>query len=182
MAIISKARLITLTESKVRHKSFSEVLNEAKRESRIYASTSIFLSHSHDDLDKDYVKRTVAFLRGLGLTIYIDSDDNSMPPFTNASTALKIKNEIRNNKKFVLLATNNAISSQWCNWELGYGDSYKYIENLAIFPLSDNTGIWKGNEYLQIYPRIEESNYTNELFNIIYPNGTVKRLYDWLLA
>lgn len=182
MSIISKSRLFSLTESKIQNRSFSEVLNEAKKEGRTYASTSVFLSHSHEELDRDYVKRTITLLRSLGMDIYIDSDDLSMPPFTNATTAVKIKAEIKNNKKFILLATNNALQSRWCNWELGYGDSYKYINNIALFPLSENDGSWKGQEYLQIYSRIEESALFLGSYNVIFPDGKYQKLQEWLLA
>jgi hypothetical protein len=180
MSIVTKARLITLTENQVRYKTFSEVLNEAKSEGKTTARTSVFLSHSHGDLEKDYVKRAIAFLRNLGLRIYIDSDDSALPPYTNATTASKIKSEIKSNKKFISLATNEAIESPWCNWELGFGDSYKYIDNLALFPLAENSGNWKGNEYLQIYSHIEEQGSTGQ-FRVIYPDGKTIALTNWLI-
>lgn len=179
MAIITKDRLNSLTEGfAIRTKTFSDVLNEGQSESRSSAASSIFLSHSHSELEKDEVKRTISFLRGLGLSIYIDSDDSSMPPFTNARTAEKIKQEIKANKKFILLATNAAINSKWCNWELGLGDAHKYIANISLFPLSENVGGWIGNEYLNIYPRIEEI-YPNS-FRVINPNSTSVDLIHWL--
>lgn len=180
MGIISKARLTTITETKLGYRVFSETLNEAKRESKFSAKTSVFLSHSHDDLEKDYVNKVIVFLRGLGIRVYIDSNDSSLPPFTNAETARKIKEEIKNNKKFILLATMKAINSKWCNWELGYGDAFKYIHNIALFPLSETSGSWEGNEYLKIYPRIEESNILNEYYKIIYPDNKDIEISEWL--
>lgn len=179
MAIITKDRLNTLTDSyTLRSKTFSTVLNEAKAENRQYAACTIFLSHSHDDLEKEHVKKTIAFLRGLGLKIYVDSDDSSLPPFTNSETARKIKQEIKNNRKFILLATNAAINSKWCNWELGLGDAHKYIEHISLFPLAENAGTWIGSEYLKIYPRIEEVGYKD--FRVIHPNGTSMTIQQWL--
>jgi hypothetical protein len=180
MAIISKARLTMVTETKLGYRSFSNTLNEAKNESRFSASTTVFLSHSHDDLEKDLVNKAIVFLRSVGVRVYIDSNDSSMPPFTNAETAKKIKQEIKNNKKFVLLATNNSISSKWCNWELGFGDAEKYINNISLFPISENTGVWNGSEYLRIYPRIEETSTGSEVYKVIYPSGTQISLLDWL--
>ena len=55
-----------------------------------------------------------------------------MPNQTSGETALRIKEIIKRCNKFVLLATDNAIESYWCNWELGIGDTYKYIKNIAI--------------------------------------------------
>lgn len=178
MAFITKDRLNSLTDNfTLRNTTFSAVLNEARSENRTYATSTIFLSHSHQDLDKEHVKRTIAFLRGLGLRIYIDSDDSTMPPFTNAVTASKIKNEIKANKKFILLATNAAIISTWCNWELGFGDAYKYSEHIALFPLAEAGGLWSGKEYLNLYPRIEE---TVRGFEVVFPNGATQSLKYWL--
>ena len=180
MGIITNSRLTALTETKLGFRSFSESLNEAKRETKAYVDTTIFLSHSHDDLKDGSVDKAIVFLRRLGIRVYIDSHDTSMPPFTNAETARKIKQAIADNKKFILLATNNSINSKWCNWELGFGDAKKYINGIALFPLADSSATWQGTEYLKIYPRIEESNYYNEVYKVIYPDGTEKGIIEWL--
>ncbi|NII29402.1 toll/interleukin-1 receptor domain-containing protein [Pseudoflavitalea sp. X16] len=177
MGLISKGRLSALTETKLGYRLFSDKLMEAKSQSRYSATSTIFLSHSHDD--KDEVKKAVVFLRSIGILVYIDWLDSAMPPFTNAETAEKIKNKIKECNKFILLATNNAISSKWCNWELGFGDAQKYINKIALFPLSENSGNWNGAEYLRIYPRIEESNYTSEYYKVIYPDGKEISVAEW---
>lgn len=178
MTLISKSRLTSLAETRTGFKNFSDFLNEAKAETRSSASVTVFLSHSHDDLDKNYVNRVIVLLRKSGVKVYIDSFDSNMPPFTNAQTANRIKEAIKGNRKFLLLATNNAINSKWCNWELGYGDALKYLEHIALFPLTEDSGDWKGQEYLRIYPRIEES--SNENFKVIYPSNHEKSLVEWL--
>jgi hypothetical protein len=178
MGIISKAKLTALTETKLGYKTFSDRITEAKNDSRSLAVTTIFLSHSHDD--KEEVKKAVVFLRSIGIRVYIDWLDPSMPPFTSAETADKIKKKIKECNKFILLATNNAITSRWCNWELGFGDAQKYINRIALFPLSENSGTWNGAEYLKIYPRIEESNYTSEYYKVIYPDGKDMSFSEWL--
>jgi hypothetical protein len=145
-------------------------------ESRIFDSTSafsskptIFLSHKHEDL-KD-LKGVLGKFRELGAEVYIDSMDNKMPNQTSGQTALRIKEVIKFCNKFVLLATDKAIESYWCNWELGIGDTHKYIENLAILPMKEKGSQdyhYKGNEYLQIYPTIDYQDGTRN-----YSNGTV---------
>ena len=180
MSIITKARLTAITETKFGYSSFRSIVNEAKTESKYLADTTIFLSHSHDDLRDGSVDKAIVFLRKLGIKVYIDSHDASMPPFTNAETANKIKEAIISNKKFILLATNNSINSKWCNWELGFGDAKKYINGIALFPLADTPFSWNGTEYLRIYPRIEESNYSNEVYKVIYPDNREISVIDWL--
>jgi hypothetical protein len=147
-----------------------ESLNESKTFKFESASHSpkptVFLSHKHDDL-KD-LQGVMGALRNLGAKIYIDSMDNKMPNQTSGETALRIKEIIKYCNKFVLLATDKAIESYWCNWELGIGDIHKYIEHIAILPMKESgatDGKYKGNEYLQIYPSIDYENGTNTYTN-----------------
>jgi hypothetical protein len=142
---------------------------------------SIFLSHSHKD--KDLVYFLFSIFKRLNVKVYVDwlDDDLSYPP--TGETAIKIKRKIKENKKFIFLATNEAITSKWCNWELGLGDENRYIDDIALFPVADNSGIWRGNEYLQIYPYLDKTykslKYDNG-FTIIYPNGKKVDFEKWL--
>ena len=113
-----------------------------------------FLSHSSQDTDLTTGAMTV--LKNHGATVYIDEIDPSMPPYTNAETAAKLKNRIRVCKKFVLLATPNSNQSKWVPWELGIGDGYKSLSNIAIFPASENSTdkSWASWEYLGLYHKI----------------------------
>jgi len=180
MGLISKNRLTAIANTKRGTRMFSAIITDAKNENRNLAEVTVFLSHSHDDLTNGNYEKVIVFLRNCGVRVYIDSLDRSMPPFTNAETARKIKEQIKANKKFLFLASTNAISSKWCNWELGYGDAHKYIDNIALFPLIEDSGQWNGNEYLRIYPRIEESNVISDYFKVIYPNGREQSIKDWL--
>lgn len=117
----------------------------------------------------------------MGISIYVDWADETMPEKTNGITAQKIKRQIYRNDKFVLLATNSAITSKWCNWEVGIGDIYKLSSRkIALLPLAENSGVWNGNEYLQIYPRIEKDSLKNNEYYICYPDGTFEELLIWL--
>ncbi|MBR2088830.1 MAG: toll/interleukin-1 receptor domain-containing protein [Fibrobacter sp.] len=117
--------------------------------------TTVFLSHKHDDLND--LKGVIGMLeRKFNVKVYIDSRDEKMPKVTSGETATRIKKKINDCDKFILLATDDAIESKWCNWELGYGDSLKNENgNLALFPMTENRfASYKGNEYLEIYPHI----------------------------
>ncbi|MGN6604720.1 MAG: toll/interleukin-1 receptor domain-containing protein [Ginsengibacter sp.] len=180
MGIVTKAQLTNTTETRLGARSFSDILYEAKSQNKYSAKVSIFLSHSHADLADKTLNKAIVFFRKLGILIYIDSNDSTLPPTTNADTASEIKSRIKDCDKFILLATNNSISSKWCNWELGFGDAHKFIDKIALFPIAENDGCWNGIEYLRIYPRIEESDYINEYYKVIYPNGVDISLNDWL--
>lgn len=119
--------------------------------------TTVFISHKHDDLDE--IKGLIGLLeRKYNIKAYIDSKDASMPKNTSGETAKKIKDRIKRCNKFILLATNGAIESKWCNWELGYGDAQKFeLDSIALFPIKpEGTGdyAYKGIEYMDIYPHI----------------------------
>ncbi len=113
----------------------------------------VFISHKHDDL-KD-LKELIRFLETFyNCSCYIDSLDSNLPVSTSGTTALQIKKKIVECDKFILLATQNAIESKWCNWELGYGDAFKSAKNnLALLFIYSNSEDF-GNEYMQNYPYI----------------------------
>lgn len=120
-------------------------------------TTTVFISHKHEDLNE--LKGIIGYLKSkYNVKPYIDSQDPAMPNKTSAETAQRIKKKIDQCDKFILLATDNAIESKWCNWELGYGDATKYSNrNVALFPMkgkgTSDRG-YKGNEYMGIYPHI----------------------------
>ena len=143
------------TYSQVRlDESRSSVLEHSQYGVR--SKTTVFISHKHDDLED--LKGILGFLQQrYGVKVYIDSQDPSMPPTTSAETALNIKDRIKQCNKFILLATNGAIESKWCNWELGYGDAQKFKKNIALFPMKPKgayDSAYKGSEYMSIYPYI----------------------------
>lgn len=116
----------------------------------------IFLSHRHAELED--LKGVIGKLQYLGADVYIDSNDKKMTGRTSGKTAELIKVALEKCDKFILLATDKAIKSFWCNWELGLGDKSKYPDHIAILPMKER-GVsdkeYKGNEYLQIYPFID---------------------------
>ena len=144
-----------------------------------YHQTTVFISHKHDDLDS--LKGLLGFLeRNYDVKVYIDSRDPQMPKVTSAETAKNIKDRIKQCDKFILLATNGAVESKWCNWELGYGDAQKYKSHIALFPLkpkgaSDST--YKGNEYMGLYPHIIYC-YGTEVYNDGTPVNKGYYVYD----
>lgn len=113
----------------------------------------VFLSHKHDEIN--ILHDVIAFLKHEGVDIYVDWMDEEIPSYTNAKTAVKLKEKIKASNKFILVATTNAINSKWCNWELGLGDAEKYIKDIALLPIDRTYESYKGAEYLRIYPYID---------------------------
>lgn len=119
--------------------------------------TKVFLSHKHTDRRELFAVKRI--LEECGAEPYVDWLDSTMRHPTNAQTAASLKGKISNSNNFILVATDAAINSRWCNWELGLGDAYKYQqEKLALFPIRQDDYTWSGNEYMQLYPIIESLN------------------------
>jgi hypothetical protein len=154
--------------SKIQKSFIVNSLNESRQfdlETAYSSKRTVFLSHKHDDIeDEEELKGFIEILNDLNVKVYIDSMDNKMPAQTSGDTAKRIKKIIMYCDKFILLATEKAIVSNWCNWELGIGDASKYLKHIALVPIKDKGKYdfqYKGNEYLQIYPVIDYEDGTN---------------------
>lgn len=116
-------------------------------------NNSVFISHSNSD--KIFIQQICNLFKYQGYTTYVDWLDKNLPRNTNEITAKILKERIEENDKFILVATNSAISSFWCNWELGLGDAKKLKQNkIALIPIHDPKCRWFSQEYLRIYPTI----------------------------
>ncbi len=178
MSIISKSKLTSYRNTtRYYSKPINESLREFKAETK-YNKVTIFISHKHDEIEE--LDSAISFLKRFGVEIYVDWLDDEMPRTTSGITANRIKQKIKENKKFIFLATEGAISSKWCNWELGHGDAEKYINHIAVLPIKNNFSDYSGFEYLQIYPYIYESDSTPNSYYLKFPNGDVKDLENWL--
>ena len=179
MALFTTSQFAAITQTNAGAKSYKSIVNEARLFSKTSAETSVFLSHSH--VDKTIVEQAVTFLRTLNAEAYVDWMDETMSERPDGVTGQKIKAKILANDKFILLATEAAVISKWCNWEVGIGDAYKlHNDKICLLPLADNRGHWTGNEYLQIYPRIEPVQNYDNIFRLIYPDGKQIWFDDWL--
>lgn len=130
-----------------------------------------FLCHSHRD--SELAEGLQALLAEQGVALYIDWQDASMPPEPNRETAARLQQRIRASDWFLFLATANSMVSRWCPWELGYADVQKPLDRIAIVPTFDGTST-HGNEYLQLYRRVDITN-AGEL--LLVPAGSNQGQY-----
>lgn len=150
---------ITRREFATAVKSLQEQKEQKIASEQMSFDNFVFLSHSH------YEKKLVEDARNLFKTynvgIYVDWIDKRMPKITQKETANRIKEMIGKSKKFILLASYSTLKSKWCNWELGFADAQKRIDNVAILAIANNDKTWIGNEYLTLYPEIyqQEANW-----------------------
>ena len=122
-------------------------------EARASEIDTAFLCHSHKD--QDLAEKVQEYLLSKGWSVYIDWKDNSMPETPNRETASKIQDRIKQCKWFLFLATASSMTSRWCPWELGYSDGIKGKDSVIVIPTTDSSGIAYGNEYMQLYRRID---------------------------
>lgn len=188
MSIITESQLKSYRRSTRTSVTLNESLSSFKRESSIF-KTRIFLSHKHDE--KEQLEGAISFLKTLGIDIYIDWLDEGMPKTTSGQTAVRIKQKVKENHKFIFLATEGSINSKWCNWELGLGDAAKYIEHIAVFPIKRDHSDFSGHEYLEIYPyilsverlQLFKGSYRSQGIYIVFPSvggDRVMPIAEWL--
>ena len=148
-----------VTESKLRSLTPQVgMVTEARAQTRYFSDSihklSVFLSHKHDELE--HLERVRYLLEKLHTSVYVDWVDPAMQHPTDRKTAEALKDKIKKYDKFIFIASDAAIDSEWCNWEIGFGDAHKYEQDkIALFPIKQDDRKWTGNEYLQLYPSIE---------------------------
>ena len=137
----------------------------------------VFVSHS--SADNEFIKKVLLFLRYAkgGINGYVDWRDPQMQHPTDAESAKHLKARISEANKVIFVVTNESLKSVWCSWELGFADSEKGVDNIALLAIKPNNGYWKNNEYLQQYPWIV---FENNMFRVTMPDGRSQLLSDWL--
>lgn len=169
MAVITETQIKNQRRSTKTYMSLNESLRSFKSESS-YLKTKIFLSHKHDE--KEFLEGAISLLKTYGVEVYVDWLDDGMPKTTSGQTAVRIKEKIKENHKFILLATEGAINSKWCNWELGLGDAANYIDNIALLTIKRDYSDFSGSEYPEIHPYIFNVDSYQFLKGDYRPQGT----------
>lgn len=98
------------------------------------------------------------------MELYIDWQDPCMPDAPDGTTANRIRAVVKDADVFLFLATNDSMASRWCPWELGFADGVKRNEQIALIATRDASGNYYGNEYLQLYRRIDQASAGNALY------------------
>ena len=184
MGYITRKDLETYYKSRVNREGFGEIKKFIHRRKKYSFEEleeqkliSVYLSHCQKD--HDLIVKAIVFLSLQGANIYVDWKNhfNANDPFANK----KLKEKILDNKKFILLASNEALNSSWLVWELGFADPYKFIRNMAIFPIADEGGNWPGADHLLPYPTIEKKVEKEEVSSFVnFGGGHSMNLIDWL--
>lgn len=115
---------------------------------------TIFLSYSSKD--KNYLPGVIKLLEDHGGAVYVDEGDSRLPRKPSKETAAILRDTIQRLKRFVFFVTTNSKDSIWIPWELGLGDAYKSLSNVALLPTAESSyqQEWAEQEYLGLYRRI----------------------------
>lgn len=152
---------MTISQYDLKSASVRNVFSVNQR-SRGYLQKTGFLCHSHKD--RDLAIGLQQWLKEQGMDLYIDWLDPYMRDTPDGATADRIRTVIKAADVFLFLATNESMTSRWCPWELGFADGAKLNDQIAVIATRDASGNYYGNEYLQLYRRIDQSTASNALF------------------
>lgn len=169
MALFTEERLRARVENQIQkgytgsyYDSFetraATILNESLTQQRTYSGIirnyDIFLSHSSNDAA--LVAGLKLELEDLGFSVYVDwiEDPKLSRSYVTKETALVLQTRMKQCKSLIYAFSENASSSKWMPWELGYFDGIK--GTVAVLPISKTSkSDFKGAEYLGIYYYIQ---------------------------
>jgi hypothetical protein len=127
-------------------------------QSRASATTfDVFLSHSF--MDATLILGLLALLTKHGIKTYVDwiVDPQLDRNQVSSATAERVRERMRRCGALLYAHSNNAATSKWMPWELGYFDGFR--STVAIVPIAQvDTETFSGREYLGLYPYIDASN------------------------
>ena len=136
--------------------SYSSKLESIVESQNYRRQFDVFLSHSIRDTE--LVLGVANILEKMGQRVYIDwvVDKQLSRDSVTKETAETLRNRMKQSSKLLYLATDNASSSKWMPWELGYFDGLK-SGKVAILPLVDSeSSSFRGQEYLGLYPALDK--------------------------
>ena len=187
---MGQGKMATFSESRIRARarrstgSYGDartVLKEEVASAKTKNSFDIFLSHSTSDAQ--IILGVKGVLEDYGKTVYVDwlEDPQLDRSHVTPATAEVIRKRMRQCMSLVYVHSENSGSSKWMPWELGFFDGINGA--VSILPVTKDGGTFLGQEYLGIYPYIDEApakgRSTNEIW--INRNRTEHRTWDsWI--
>jgi hypothetical protein len=154
-----------LTESRARSAASYQTRSYAESELRKSAatplSTTFDVFFSHSILDAQVILGVKELLEAEGLRIYVDwiEDAQLNRSRVTAKTADVLRTRMRHSQSLIYATSTASSQSKWMPWELGYFDGFR-PGFVAILPLVQSSGDdFTGQEYLGLYPYIEDINW-----------------------
>lgn len=186
MNILPKYGLLQYRNAaRIYSKPVTESLQLFKEESK-FLKVSVFVSYKQEELEE--LDSAINFLKGFGVLIYADyifnkqEDEANNTLDTPEHLRQETENKIKGNKKFVFLATENAIQSKQCKWKIRYASTQKSLDQIVILPVREDYTDYGGAEYLHKYPYIQKNAITPDAYDVKFPNGDIMELGAWLAS
>lgn len=179
--------MATFTEGRIRQRAQQKtgtlgkattVLKEEVAAAKAKTSFDIFLSHATSDAE--IILGVKGVLEDHGRTVYVDWLEDPQLDRRNvtAASAEVIRARMRQCKSLVYVHTVNSGGSKWMPWELGYFDGFNGA--VAILPVTRNREeSFEGQEYLGIYPYMDEAPSTQSTVQEIWVNKTSSASQRW---
>lgn len=178
MPTFTEGRIRQRAQSKTgRSKTAKKVLNEEVAAAKANSSFDVFLSHSTSDAE--IILGVKGVLEDYGKSVYVDWLEDPQLDRANVTsrTAEVIRRRMRQCKSLVYVHSVNSGTSKWMPWELGYFDGFR--RTVAIFPVTATGGNYRGQEYLGIYPYIDEAKTIGGSANKIWVNKNSELSSRW---
>jgi hypothetical protein len=145
-------------------------INESKETQKALGQRyDIFLSHSSKD--EVEVAGLTLILQDLGYTVYVDwiEDPELNRNRVTKQNAKLLRARMNQCDSLLYAFSDNAATSTWMPWELGYFDGMK--GHVAVLPITPTaTSDFSGNEYVGLYPYVDISTIQNSKENAIWIN------------
>lgn len=151
-------------------RNYYTILNENQRtfssraESDLDTKFDIFVSYNIKD--KKIIEGVYYKLTSMGFKVYVDFviDKQLNRNSVDLKTAKTIQRRLFNSKSLIYALSPNASMSKWMPWELGMVDGN--TRKCAILPIVANSNdSYARQEYLRLYPVIEEGVYNTMVVN-----------------
>lgn len=178
--------MTTFTESRIRQRAQRKtgiyrdaraILKEEVASAKAKSRFDIFLSHSTSDAE--IILGVKGVLEDHGKTVYVDwlEDPQLDRSHVTPANAEIIRGRMRQSRSLVYVHSVNSVSSKWMPWELGYFDGFNGA--VAILPVTKNGDSFHGQEYLGIYPYIDEAPRKGSSVNEIWLNKNSNAYLQW---
>lgn len=162
------------------NKSYAQVL---ANESLQYDSFDVFLSHSSNEPEEILVG-IKSILEDNGLTVYVDkyNDPHLSPDVVTPETAETLRRRMTQSASLLYVYSQYSMKSRWMPWELGFFDGMN--GKVGVVPVTKKQEeAFKGEEYLNLYPYVDEYSTMNTIKNQLWINKSsmmFARLRGWV--
>ncbi len=145
------------TISRVKNPDYPRVLMERKNRATDNSEISVFVSY--DPGDEEAMLSVLLLLDSAGVKICPVLPGSLVTSGQGSDKDDSVRKNIARCSRFVFIATDNAMRSPRCNWELGIGDGLMTPANIAVMPVTEQRGAtWSCPDHLLAYPMLVTDN------------------------